>query len=142
MPRKCLIMSHGVWAAGVVTLALVSGCSQTCTQAGTLGEYTLRSGSDTYDLRLAGDLTGLLVRNGELTGSFTWEWNNDQPFLNVSGAVMDRLDELSGRTAPAGLPKVHASYFGLDPRCRFPSHKAMALALGVDGDAPAFARVK
>lgn len=136
------VRTGGLSAVGVLGLTVMSGCGRACTQAGCVGEYSLRSGSDTYDLLLGSDQTGALSLNGQPIESFKWEWDNDQPFLQVSGATTSRLEVLAGNRPLPGLSKFHASYYGLDPRCRFRSHRAVALALGVDRGVAAFSPVR
>lgn len=128
----------GVYAAGMLAVAgLLAGCSQTCSEAGVVGKFTMRSGSDTYDLQLANDGTGALARNGHQMESLTWEWANEQVFLHVSRATIDQLMAPAGRETPAGVANFRAGYFGLDPQCRLGSSKAWALGVY---DSVAFSR--
>jgi hypothetical protein len=104
------VRTGGLSAVGVLGLTVMSGGGRACTQAGCVGEYSLRSGSDTYDLLLGSDQTGALSLNGQPIESFKWEWDNDQPFLQVSGATTSRLEVLAGnrlarfRVLRIGLP--------------------------------------
>jgi len=117
----------------ILALAGLAGCSQTCTHAEIVGNYTMRSGSDTYDLSLSNNGTGTFYANGKMIERLSWErWpENEQIFIHISREVLDRLDALTGHTIPAGATNFRSAYFGLRPECRFGSAKR--LAIGVDG---------
>lgn len=116
---------------GAVATAFLVGCSQTCTPAAVNGRYTLRSGPDTYELRLAKDGSGLFFQNDRQVGGFTWEWEPvpEQVFLNVSGEVLDRLSALDAHPTRHET-KFRSAYFGMSPQCR--SGLAATLGIGVD----------
>lgn len=125
----------------VLLLAIIglTACSQACTQAAIVGDYTLRSGSDTYGLSLSNSGTGTFYINGKMVERLSWErWSgNEQIFIHVSHGVLDRLDALTGDAIPAAAANFRGAYFGLTPECK--SGSAKKLAIGVD-DTVAFSR--
>jgi hypothetical protein len=137
----------GVCAACTLASTVLAGCSRTCTQSAVVGNYTIRSGADTYDLRLANDGTAILSRDGRSIAHLPWDWYGEQIFLHVdSGEVFDQLETLADPDhvmARAGIAarthgaKVNVA-FGLTPECWFGSVKA--LRIGAEAPAPAFSR--
>lgn len=134
-PRECIVL----YAISTLAIVVLTSCSQTCTQAAITGNYTMRSGSNTYDLSLSNNGTGTLYINGKMMEHLSWErWSgNDQIFLHVSRGMLDRLDALTGHAIPAGVANFRSGYFGLSPECS--SGSAKQLVIGVD-DTVAFSR--
>jgi hypothetical protein len=100
----------------------------------------MSAGSDVYELRLAPAGLGTLSRDGR-TQNISWEWENEQVFLNVAGEFAKDLLLLtvppSARDTAAKSDRV---YLGLVTRCRFGSAKRLDLRQG--DDPPHFTRKK
>jgi hypothetical protein len=118
---------------GAAVAIALAGCSQTCTSVAVIGHYTMRSGSDVYELVLAKDGTGSLSRKG-VVESFTWEWwtESEQPFLHISSEASDDLMARAGTPPPHDVAKTRSGYLGLSPKCR--SGSATELDIGLNGD--------
>src|SRR5581483_4369702 len=114
---------------GAFVATSLAGCTQTCTPAAVVGQYSMRSGPQVYELALENQGTGSLSRNG-MVETFTWEWwsESEQPFLHVSQPVIDDLMARAGTPRPRGTVNTHSGYLGLIPQCR-----AGELDIGVDG---------
>ena|SRR5579863_2663619 len=118
---------------GAIVATSLAGCSQACTSVAVVGRYTMRSGTDVYELNLAKDGVGSLSRNG-VVEAFNWEWwsDSEQPFLHVSRGLLDDLMGRSGHPTPRDSANFRSGYLGLVPKCRAGS--AAELDIGVDGE--------
>jgi len=118
---------------GAIVATSLAGCSQACTSVAVAGRYTMRSGTDVYELNLAKDGVGSLSRNG-VVEAFNWEWwsESEQPFLHVSRGLLDDLMGRAGHPTPRDSANFRSGYLGLDPKCRAGS--AAELDIGVDGE--------
>jgi hypothetical protein len=119
----------------LVAVATLVGCGTKCGQPGIVGSYELRAGEDQYELELAGDGTGELLRNRVHVGSLKWEIEpaTAQVFLNASSDLLEVMTKLAARgPPPSDAAKTRAGYFGVTPECRS-SGSANRLNLDVDG---------
>jgi hypothetical protein len=121
-----------------ILLATLMGCSGSCTSGSAEGTYSMSAGAHIYELRLATGGLGTLSRDGRAE-NISWEWENEQVFLNVAGDLARDLLVLS---VPASMrntvAKPDRAYFGLVTTCR--SGLAKRLDLRQGDDPPHFSR--
>lgn len=98
----------------------------------------MSAGAHIYELHLATGGLGTLSRDGRAE-NISWEWENEQVFLNVAGDLARDLLVLS---VPASMrntvAKPDRAYFGLVTTCR--SGLAKRLDLRQGDDPPHFSR--
>jgi hypothetical protein len=125
-------------SACVLLLTMLMGCSGSCTSGSVEGTYSMSAGAHIYELRLATGGLGTLSRDGRAE-NISWEWENEQVFLNVAGDLARDLLVLSVPPSVRDtVAKSDRAYLGLVTKCR--SGLAKRLDLRQGDDPPHFSR--